>query len=270
MASFSDQFTAAQRSNLAVRALESAARIRISEIFAAWERGDLTDQSVRWELERVVRSAYRSSAAMGLSTIAAQAGIPRWKPWRLRTESLRSSYLDGLLEDVRRNLRTYKASARESEDRTRAISRIEHSAGVSSARGYTDASIQAARELSEDYGFIVRKVWTANFVNHVPCPLCADLHGTEVGLGEGFPGDNRLSVYGNLLGPPRHPRCMCWVVILVVDLSNYSEEPSGESTAPGSDTMSSDDVKQMDDSTFGKIVRWLRTLVRRLRNDSVE
>ena len=268
MASFADQIEASRQSHLAVRALEAAVRQQVGAAFMDWANGLYDARSVRWRLEAIIREAYRSSAAMGQAHIAAEAGIPRWKPrWMGRT--LRSFYLDGLVADVQRNLREFKASEQTQTDLTRAISRIGHSAGVAAARGHTDAMLRSAKELSEQYGFMVRKLWQANFVNHVPCELCADLHDTEVDLDEEFPADNRLKVYGDLKGPPRHPRCVCHLVILFVGLENFREE-DGDPTGgqPEAQTMTTTEVQKLRPGFFTRIVRWLKKLARVLRRTS--
>jgi len=266
MASFGEQFEASRKTNQAIRALEVSVRMRIAEAFADWVDGRHSDQSVRWAMEAIIRDAYRSAAAVGLAHLSAQAGVPRWKPTGMRVEVLRSAYLDGLLEDVRKNLREYKAGPHDDAARARFVSRIAHSAGVAASRGHTDALLRGARELVDTYGFVVRKVWRANFVNHVPCELCGALEGTEVGLGEEFPSDNRLKVYGDLKGPPRHPRCMCWLVILIEGLENYNDSTTEDSTTSERETLSTDEVQKMSPGFFVKIVHWLRKLVRTLRS----
>lgn len=52
---------------------------------------------------------------------------------------------------------------------------------------------------------IERKRWLDLRPRH--CPLCAELHGVEVGLGEDFPG--------GIGAPPRHPGCQCALVLVV-------------------------------------------------------
>jgi len=238
-------------------------------IFEAWAKGDYTAASVRWALEAVVRDAYRSAATVGLAHIAEQAGIPRWKPRWLPKNVIKSSYLDGLVADVQRNLRDYKASPGKPEDLVRVVSRISHSAGVAAARGQTDALLRSAKELSSSGGFIVRKLWQANFIDHVPCELCADLHDTEVALEAEYPADNRMKVYGDLKGPPRHPRCLCHLVIVIVGLENYLEE-DGEVTGDVSEpqTMSASAVKKLRPGFLASIMKWLRKLERFLRSES--
>ena len=273
MASFGDQFEASRRANLAVRAMEVEVRLQVAEAFAAWARGEYTDQTIRHRLEAIVRDAYRASASIGLAHISEQAGIPRWTPKWLPKGVIKSSYLNGLVADVQRNLRAFKASQRTSADLTRAVSRISHSAGVAAARGQTDALLRSAKELAERHGFILRKVWMANFLNHTPCELCAGLHMTEVDIDAEFPVDNRLKVYGDLKGPPRHPRCVCRLVILIVGLENYLEEASDiESDEPTAapEVMDTETVKNLRKGFFNAVTSWLQKLVRFLKRSSSE
>lgn len=265
MANFPDQIESSRRSHLAVRALEESVRLQIEEIFVAWERGEESAQSVRWRLERVVRNAYRAAAAVGVGHVSAQSGIPGWRPVGVFT----TPYLQGLLADVRRNLREYKASSRDPKARRRAISRIEHSAGVAATRGYTDAVLETNREL-RDFGYMVRKLWLANFVNNTPCEFCQALHGTEVGLDEDFPTDrNVLKVYGDLKGPPRHPRCKCRLVILHVRLENLFErlDPNDPRDGGSTDTMSTSEVQALPRGVFSLFTRGLRKIIGFLRGE---
>lgn len=265
MASFGDQIESSRQAHLAVRALEERVRLQIVEVFEAWERGEETAQSVRWRLENVVRSAYRSAAAVGVSHLAGESGIPGWRPVGV----FNTAYLQGLLADVRRNLRDYKASGRTEKDRRRAIFRIKHSAGVGAMRGYTDSVLVSANEL-RDFGFMVRKFWVANFVNNTPCEFCQALHGMEVPLNANFPTDsNLLKVYGDLKGPPRHPQCKCRLVILLVRLENLFERlnvdapPSGATT----NTMTTSEIQSLPTGIFSLVTRGLRKIIRFLKGE---
>jgi hypothetical protein len=262
VAGFGEQIEASRVSHLAVRALEQSVRDQVAAAFLAWDGGEETAQSIRWRLEAIIRGGYRSAAAMGVAHVSAQAGIPGWRPVGV----FRTSYLDGLLADVRRNLREFKASDRGDVARRRAISRIGHSAGVAATRGYTDAVLESSREL-EDFGFRLRKLWVANFVNNTPCEFCQALHGVEVELDEDFPTNlNKLKIYGDLKGPPRHPRCKCRLVILIVRLDNFFDSFDLDEPVPtDNDTITTEEVQAMDAGLFGFFTRGLRRLISWLR-----
>lgn len=262
MAGFGEQVEASRVSHTAVRALEASVRRQVEEAFFAWEGGEETPQSIRWRLEAIIRDAYRTAAAVGVAHVSGQAGIPGWRPIGV----FRTSYLDGLISDVRRNLREYKASDRGDAAKRRAISRISHGAGVAATRGYTDAVLETSREL-DDFGFRLRKIWVANFVNNVPCEFCQALHGVEVDLDEDFPTDqNKLKIYGDLKGPPRHPRCRCRVVILHVRFDNFFDTLDlDDPDAADNDTITTEEVQAMDAGLFGFFTRGLRRLIRYLR-----
>lgn len=70
-------------------------------------------------------------------------------------------------------------------------------------RAYASGQQLAGQALAREYPDVqVVKRWWANVDDRV-CPICAPLHGKEVGLNEEFaPGINQ---------PPRHPRCRCWM-----------------------------------------------------------
>lgn len=256
MASFGEQLRAAKAAHQAASALETSVRRQISEIFDQWDVGTHTPQSVRWKLEAVIRSAYRSSAALGSAHVARESGLSDWSP----AEVFTTEYLTSLIADVRRNLRDFKLSDRGDTARRRAILRMQHSAGVAAQRGYTDSLISGYSEL-EDFGYRLRKVWLANFINNDPCDYCRSLHGTEVGLHEEFPHGVDLKVYGNLLGPPRHPRCRCYLAILIVSLENALEALDIDRPTPAPQTMSTDDVKKMPSKIFTAVVKTLQKVI---------
>ena len=257
MAGFREQLQSAARAHAAATALESTVRAQIAQAFDAWDAGTYNAQTVRYRLERIVRQAYRGSAAVAAEHAAREAGLPGWSA----AETFNSEYLQNLLSDVRRNLREYKASDRGDAARRRAILRIQHSAGVAAQRGYTDQMIDAYTEL-QDFGYRLRKVWLANLINNVPCEHCRALHGTEVGLHENFPtSKNTLKVYGDLKGPPRHPRCRCYLAILIVSLENALEALDIENPGPPPQTMTTDEVKKMPNKVFSAIVKTLQRVV---------
>lgn len=259
MASFRDQIESSRISHDAVRTLEAVVRIRIAEAFDAWDRGELTAQSIRWRLEAIIRDAYRSAAAVGVAEVSAQSQIPGWRPVGV----FRTRYLDGLVADVRRNLRDYKRSDKGAVARIRVISRIEHSAGVGATRGYTDAVLTANDEL-RDFGYLLRKLWVANFIGNQPCEFCQELHGKEVDLKEDFPSDTtELKIYGDLKGPPRHPRCKCRIVILHVRLENLFEQVDLDSSMPADlDTITTEEIQSIPTKLFDFITRGLRKLLK--------
>lgn len=256
MASFGDQLRAAKQAHLAAASLENSVRQQIAATFDAWDRGEHSAHSVRWKLEAIIRNAYRSSAALASANVARESGLPGWTP----AEVFTTDYLTSLIADIRRNLREYKLSDRGDTARRRAILRMQHGAGVAAQRGYTDATVAGYSEL-EDFGFRLRKIWLANFVNNDPCLHCRALHGTEVGLNEQFPAGADLKVYGNLLGPPRHPRCQCYLVVLVVSLENAFEALDIEHPSQEPQTMSTDDVKKMPAKIFSAVVKTLQKII---------
>lgn len=260
MTSYADQINAAQAAHRAVLAVESNAVQQIRTAFSNWDAGLLTKQTIRHQLERIVRSAYRSSASIASTASQGQSGIEGWKP----TEVFNTEYLQSLLKDVRKNLRAYKAT--DDPDQKRKFTMwIEFSAQVAAQAGATDQGIQAYTEL-EDFGYRIVKAWAANFLDHVPCPVCASLHGTVIGLHEEFPhpeGSGR--VYYTLQGPPRHPRCQCHLVFLIQTLDNAFEKLDFSHPELGRTSISTDDVKKLPSVVLASVLAVLKAIIARFR-----
>lgn len=253
MASFAEQVAAARAAHVAASTLEAFVRGQIEKTFDSWEKGDISSQQVRHALENVVRGSYRTSAALALTHAKNQSELPGWKP---KNQIKTTGYLTDMLSDVRRNLRDYKASDQDDKARRRAISRIQHSAGVGAQRGYTDSLISAYDELDKQ-GVDVRKVWSANFINNVPCKFCRALHGTSVKLHDSFPsnvGADTAKVYRDLQGPPRHPRCQCYLVMIVMTLDNAFDTLDLDAPSKAPAVATAQQVKDMPEAVFRSIV----------------
>lgn len=228
---------------------------------ADWERGDITDHAIRFKLEQIIRTAYTASAAVAAAAAENAAELPTWKAKYTAT----TPYLQELVKDIRRNLRVYKKSDRSEKTRRSTVLRMQHSAGVAAQRGYTDALIESYEGLAK-LGYELRKFWLANFNNHTPCPSCRELHGKWVGLHENFKITVKgPKIYVNLQGPPRHPRCQCWLAILIIDLANRDEEIDVEAPRGEETTMTSDEVKKIPKRLFAKLVANLAKILKFLR-----
>jgi hypothetical protein len=263
MASVEEQLAAARAAHLAASSVEVIVRDSITQVLDAWERGEVSDQQVRHQLENVIRGAYRTSAAVALAHTKEAAGLPKWNP---KSSVFRTEYLGSLLSDVRRNLREYKASDRSETARRRAALRMQLSAAVGAQRGYTDMLIEAHAEL-EEKGFSLRKVWLANFVNNFPCEHCRELHGTVVKLREEFKVQTSDSpkVYVNLQGPPRHPNCQCYLCIVIENLETALSDINIETPAGPRLSATSADIRQMPSTALNSIIASLRATVETAR-----
>ncbi len=270
MASIAAQLAQARISANTASSLEGANRHAIETIFDAWDAGQITNRQIRHRLENVVRGAYRASGAIAREHTRRAADLPGWEP--ARDQTFQTDYLADLLADVRRNLREYTAARSKPQTekqaakaRTRAVDRIQHSAGVSTTRGYTDGLIQAHIEL-EDFGFQLIKVWLAQFENNTPCRYCRALHGARVGLREPFHalvrGVRNLGVYRDLQGPPRHPRCHCHIAILIITLENALEPIDVETPPEEAESSSASAVRGLSLTVFLAIIAALRALIR--------
>lgn len=157
--------------------------------------------------------------------------------------------------------------------RTRRTLELRTSLGVSTTinRAYTDTQQMAYQTLSVE-GIEVRKMWVANFVGNTPCKHCRDLHGTIVGLAEEFPhGDGSLRVYGDLQGPGRHPSCRCRLVLMIdqsLTRSNVTPETMTQAARREDRVpqyLSSNDVRQMEESRFASLIAVFASLLNRLK-----
>lgn len=258
MTSYSDQIAATTGAHSAVNALDAQARQRVASLINDYESGLLSGQQIRYRLEALVRQVYRAAGLIGSRLVAGQAGLENWSP---QEKVFSSGYLNALLSDVRRNLREYKDSSRDAVAQRRLQLRIQASIGVGTQRGYTDAQLKGYREL-QDFGYQLRKVWWANFVDNVPCPLCQALHGTEVELEKDFgQGIGGTKVYHNLEGPPRHPNCKCQLVVLITTLDNAFESTDFTVPTPAPTDMSTAQVRAMPKTFFAAVIATLKKII---------
>lgn len=262
MVAFSFQIETAKAAHRAVNLIEEAAQDSVREVFRDWATGKLNNFTVRFALERVVREAYRSSAAIAAIQIQRQADLPGWEPVVPHT----TPYLASLLRDARRNSSEAVRSNKDPLTVQRSTLRAGLSAGVAAQRGYTDALVAAAEELASA-GFEVRKVWTANTVNHTPCPQCLELHGSEVGLKEDFPMLPGKRAYLNLVGPPAHPNCQCWLTMVVTGVDNvldtFDPEEFGVVEDPA-ESMLASFIRALPLKAFLALVKFLTKLLTRV------
>jgi hypothetical protein len=257
----------ARQANDAILAIEQAALEAIDAVWAEWESGTINAMQVRHRLENVIRGAYRSSVNVAVEQIREQVQdwIPDWKP---DTRVFLTPYLRELVAGVQRNLREYKKDPNELS-RRRAILRHKLGASVAAHRGYTDAVLTAFHDLTAA-GLVVKKVWRANFINNTPCTFCAKLHNTMLDLHEAFDPGGGFEPYIDLQGPPAHPRCKCYVLILVSGLESdlKTEVPPGlfpEAQVDANISMSAEDVRKLPKKMFGAFMDFLKGVQSRLK-----
>lgn len=260
MSSFSDQLQAGKNAHIAIQALDSAARQQVNAVIAAWEAGEVDDRSVHLKIEAVVKNSYRSAGAVAVQVTISQANIPNWKP----TLITQSTYLKALNFDVRKNIRDYKNSDKGEAVRRRLLMRLEYSAQVGTQRGYTDSLISSYGEL-KSFGYNLRKVWLNTLDGHTPCVFCAALHGVEVNLNDDYSDGGKLKVYINLQGPPRHPRCQCYLVILTVALENAFDKLDVGKPSVTPSMLSTDSIKAMPKAIFISVVKTLQKILKNIR-----
>lgn len=256
MSSYSDQAGAARFVSQAKTALDVQVRHLAMGQIASWLGEDKPSLASGYsDIETVVRSAYHTGAALARAHVANQADIPGWvAPEEKRTPP----YLKALLTDVRNNMRDYLNGPKDEKAARRLLLRVQHSAGIASQRGYTDAMLRAADALSK-IGVQVRKVWAATGPN--PCAECVGLHGTEKALHEQFQTP-RTRVYRDLLGPPAHPHCHCTLVLFFVGADNVTEKIDLDApVAPAAKEMSSTAVKGLSENVFVALIAALARII---------
>ena len=231
----------------------------MQDVLDEWDAGKINNRSIRHRLENVVRGAYRSSATVAMQHTMQQSGLPKWKP---RDDTFSTEYLTNLVADVRANLREYNASAKDEVAARKLDLRLQLSAVVAAQRGYTDALISSYGQLL-DMGFEIDKTWLNSLVRNVPCRFCKKLHGMTIPLHDEFPivAKEGPKVYVNLQGPPRHPRCQCYLCMIVRTLDNAFEKIDVEDPAVAPKLVDTEAVQRMPQTTFQAVIASLRAVV---------
>lgn len=260
MTSLGSQVDAARAAGAATASLDTQARLAVQAVLTTWlslEHPSLANGFP--EVEKMIRAVYHTSAAVARAHLSNEIALQGWQP---PMEKRATSYLRSLLDDAQNAMRDYLRSPKDDLTRRRVLMRVGHSAGVASQRGYTDATLRSAASLDKA-GHVLRKVWVAQFVNNTPCPECRRLHGTEVGPTEQFDAGPSSRVYRDLNGPPRHPRCRCKIVLLLVGADNANEKLDLDKPAPDTVTeMTTGTVQKMTTEVFTALTKALGRLRR--------
>ena len=210
--SLNQQAQIVRRYKAAATLSDTAARELVVRAVENFLSGSRNSRQVRFDLEKIIRTAYRTSARAAMSAAREQAG--KGKRWAPVSKDLTSETLDRLLQDVRRNLNEFKESDKGDTAYRRAVLRFQLSATVAAQKGFSDGQKISFDVLDQD-GERVRKHWIANFDGHQPCDHCVSLHGLEVEAASEFPRPVGVSIYVDLYGPPLHPRCQCTALYVV-------------------------------------------------------
>lgn len=95
------------------------------------------------------------------------------------------------------------------QDHAFSRSRAEMIAVTETTRAYAEGEMLTAREMERAGYFEYEKQWQTAMDNKV-CPICAPLQYDGTNGVQGVDGVFHTDV-GDLLGPPAHPRCRCWL-----------------------------------------------------------
>lgn len=129
-----------------------------------------------------------------------------------------SQYLASILSDMGRNGFTFApriSEALRGGDRDqveKVILKDRLRAAAAQAAAETRARAEAAMQAFEDAG-VTHVRWRAH-LDSKTCSGCLALNNTVVGLRQEFDhlaGGLSVPVYFNLISPPRHPNCRCWL-----------------------------------------------------------
>lgn len=154
------------------------------------------------------------------------------------TASPPTTYLDSLLSDARRNAGSARTRFEEAlrADETQAQAALDSITRDLSRRAGIGANAAGHRAMNEtkeemfilaaeENGQAIRKVWVTRF-RPTTCRTCAKLHGTVIKVRGEFShtahygSGNPPLVYGDLLGPPRHPHCGCRIVPWIASMAD--------------------------------------------------
>ncbi len=137
-------------------------------------------------------------------------------------------------------------------------------------RGFTDAQSDTFTALAGDAPYLaLSKRWEVRSAN--PCPACAALDGTQVGIDEQFDADATTDgstpprVYRDLTGPPRHPNCRCRIV-LEPSLASAKLRTQIGRTHPGVPVhLSATEIRLMPTDRFTALTGFLGAALTRVR-----
>lgn len=251
MRTFSEQIARIRLKKAETLLGDVAAQEMVTHALEQYILGKRNDRQIRFDLEKIVRDAYRESARGAQDAARYQAGLGlRWAPV---TKLLVTPTLRRLISDVRRNLAEFKESDRDESAFRKAVLRFRLSATTAAQAGFSDGQQIAFTDI-RDSGTEVRKMWAANWDHgNQPCTRCVDLHGVEVGLDEQFPVPGGGETYTALYAPPLHPLCRCDGIYLVVENGNRDDKVDlGDPSEPK--MIDSTTIKNMPLSVFRAVI----------------
>lgn len=243
--------------------------------------------AARSATDAALRAGFRAAAHAGHSAVHDRLGDGRTGAGQRELDAdLDTGYLDAVLADVSAAFDTARVDLPESvraaidagsdpaDAADRAVRRlgvrVYAAATVAVNRGYTEGQLAAHTTLAADAGYLGRvKRWEVT--SDTPCPACAALHGSELGVDEPFDADAGSSgrwtaprVYRDLQGPPRHPNCRCR---LVLGLTAASTQLRQQISRPGPDLptfLSAADIRRLPAVQYQALVAFLTAANTRL------
>lgn len=142
------------------------------------------------------------------------------------------------------------------------------SVNVAGSRAHAESVTQEARRRYEA-GEDIWLEWRSQLIPDVTCPWCWRLHGQRVRPGQQFPHPSQIGrrkpprIWGGMLhGPPLHPNCRCWLVIVTGSGAEAPEEPAPE--PPAEQFISSTDIAAMPEEKYHGLLAFLRAALHEL------
>lgn len=259
MTSFSEVLGLAKTANDALNAVEDAADAHLQSAFVKFQNGYITLAELRLDMLNSTQAGYITAGTIAnnhMTKIADDASLPAIDTPLVKT----SPALASVLDDISRNMGVFEYSERDATALRRLRFRTSLSVQHAVRRGFTENQLATGKALS-DAGASVHKMWLANFLNNSPCPTCRALHGTELDLSDEFDhGDAKApKTYLDLLGPPRHPHCHCYLLVYVVTLDTVSQAPAAP-ILEEQKYMHSHDIRKLPRSVYIAALTTLRLI----------
>ena len=282
--------TATAHLDTVIRANPAASGAEISADAAVYTATTAALDAARTATQATVRAGWRAAYSLGVASAAAQVDdLGRDATTPTDDESYLSALLgditaafSGARLDITDAVRTAHDGAATPDGRVTATGdavdravrrlgvRVTAAAVMAVHRGFTDAQTAVFTDLADSAPWMrLTKRWEVRSTN--PCPACAALDGTQVGLDETFDatatddGSTPPRVYRDLHGPPRHPNCRCRIV-LEPSVATAKLRAQTTRAAPGAPVhLSATQVRLMPTPAYTALNRFLSAALTRLQ-----
>lgn len=140
------------------------------------------------------------------------------------------------------------------------------SVNVAGSRSHTETVVEEALRRYQA-GEDIWLEWRSQLVPGVTCPWCWALHGHRVRPGQEYPHPGQAGrrrpprlYQGVLHGPPMHPNCRCWLVIVTSSGDPAPEAPE----PPPAEFVTSTDIAAMPEEKYSGLLAFLKAALHEL------